>query len=297
MLVSTAISAFITAKEGQNLAKNTIIWYQQQLETFAAALNHDPAVIDITPETISAYLAAQRHHVGAHTLYARWNSLNIFFNWLSQRHGHPSPMLHVPKPRVPKSIKNYVEFNEYDRLRNSIPRNSWFDYRDVALIDTLYWCGLRLGECAGLDVEHLNTSQRTIRVVEAKGGKDRLVPAHPQLPGVILEYLMHRPPWSGPELWLAWNVRTREIKGRIAGEGIRQMLIRRCKQAEIRYMHPHLWRHGTAMMLLNNGAGLDAVAAVLGHSDTKITESTYAHWRIRELQSHYEHAVRNVQNG
>lgn len=73
------------------------------------------------------------------------------------------------------------------------------------------------------------------------------------------------------------------------------MLIRRCKRAGVRYMHPHLWRHGCAMWMLNNGVGLSGVSALLGHSSTVVTETVYARWQPDALKREYQEALARVQ--
>jgi integrase len=56
------------------------------------------------------------------------------------------------------------------------------------------------------------------------------------------------------------------------------MLMRRCKRAAIRFLHPHLFRHGFAMAYLNHGVDLKAVGDLMGHSSYKTTEKHYAKW-------------------
>jgi integrase len=78
-------------------------------------------------------------------------------------------------------------------------------------------------------------------------------------------------------------------------DGIRQMLRRRCQAAGLRYMHPHLFRHGFAMLFLNNGMQLSAVSAAMGHSSQQITTDIYAHWLSDGLSREYETARARVE--
>ncbi len=70
------------------------------------------------------------------------------------------------------------------------------------------------------------------------------------------------------------------------------MLIRRCRAAEIPYRNPHAFRHGLAMLLLNNGMRLTSVAKVLGHSDPAVTHKVYAHTLDETVRSEYQEALR-----
>lgn len=72
------------------------------------------------------------------------------------------------------------------------------------------------------------------------------------------------------------------------------MLERRCAHAGVRYLRPHLWRHGFAMAMLNAGAELSAVGAMLGHSSTKVTKAVYARWLVYGLRRQYEAAALSI---
>ena len=74
---------------------------------------------------------------------------------------------------------------------------------------------------------------------------------------------------------------------------------RRCELAGVRYLHPHAWRHGFAMWTLNAGVGMSGVSALMGHSNTTVTESVYAHWQIGALEREYQEALARLgsQNG
>jgi integrase len=81
------------------------------------------------------------------------------------------------------------------------------------------------------------------------------------------------------------------IKGVLQAEGVRQMLIRRCRAAGITYRNPHAFRHGLAMLLLNNGMRLTTVAKVLGHSDPAVTHKVYAHTLDETVRTEYAEAI------
>ena len=75
--------------------------------------------------------------------------------------------------------------------------------------------------------------------------------------------------------------------GRLTVSGLRQMLERRCAAAGLAYLNPHSFRHGLAMRLLNRGADMSLVQAILGHSRIATTQQFYARWLVSGLKTQY----------
>src|SRR4030095_16067729 len=113
---------------------------------------------------------------------------------------------------------------------------------------------------------------------------------------VILDSLYARPSYTGPQLWLAQSNDRRRILRPLTPEGIRQILLRRCKQVGIPYYNPHSWRHAFGMWLINCGASLGAVSLALGHSSVGVTEKVYAHMQTASIQREYAAAVAYIKN-
>ena len=81
------------------------------------------------------------------------------------------------------------------------------------------------------------------------------------------------------------------IAGPLHTEGVRQMLIRRCKAAGIAPISPHAFRHAFAMWLLNAGARLETVSAALGHQSTAVTQAVYAYTLTSTVRREYDSAL------
>jgi integrase len=109
----------------------------------------------------------------------------------------------------------------------------------------------------------------------------------------LVDYLYSRPAYAGPELWLSSDNRG-GAKGPLNYWTIRQILRRRCERAGVRNLNAHSFRHAFATELLNAGADLSAVSAIMGHSSTKVTEAIYAKWLPAGIQREYNEAWKRI---
>lgn len=290
------LARFLTAKEAANRSPRTVAWYEEQVSHFLLWLEEQDLGEDGMPALIDKYLAAERARgLSPNSVSARFRAMSAWFNWCAKRRllGE-SPVAEVERPRVPKTIAPYVTIEECHNLMTSIAGGDWTDARDQLLILLLFYSGLRCGELVALHVEDIDRQAGTVRVRRGKGMKARIIPVSSAVPRALAEYIYSRPPYSGPELFLSCNGGG-GIRGPLTTEGVRQMLIRRCGAAKLRYMRPHLWRHGAAMWLLNNGVTLSGVSALLGHSSTVLTETVYARWQPDALKREYNEALARVE--
>lgn len=289
-----ATDDFDIYNEARGLRSRTRRWYTYQLERFASFVERNataPHTID--QRTIMRFLAEERRNGrGDHTIRARYAALHAFFAWV-EKFGYlgnlKQPVAKELKPSPPETEPRQTMLDDYTRLQASIKGDRWIDCRDRLLLAVLFRCGLRVGEAAALTMADLDLSRRRIKVraATAKGKKDRLVPFSKDVNRLALEYFYNRPAHNDDVLWLAddGNGGTR---GQLTAEGVRQMLLRRCKKAGLPYANPHSFRHGFAMEMLNAGADMSSVSTLLGHSSVAITEDTYAQWLIDPLQDEYD---------
>jgi len=285
---------FLTAKRARGLSERTIGWYRDQITVYLDWLSDADAWDQI--ETIEAYLADQRapeKKLAANTVAARYRALKIWFRWLTKRKRcwPVSPMAEMERPHVPRVVVAHVTPAEFRRLYDAVAGDSWIDYRDRCILSLLFWSGLRLSEAINLHLADVDAAARLITVRRGKGNKDRIVPCAPELGPQLLAYLMARPPWQGRELFIS-NDGAGGVRGVLTANGLRQMLRRRCRQAGLRYMHPHAFRHGFAMAFLNAGMPMSAISNALGHSSEQVTASIYAHWLTEGLSREYDQTRR-----
>jgi len=160
--------------------------------------------------------------------------------------------------------------------------------RDQAILELLYAGGLRVSELCGLDIDDLDLSRRTVRVL-GKGRKERVVPIGLPAARAASRWLAEgRPKWvrpaSGPALLLGAR------GGRLDPRTARRSVHRRLAAAGgLPDLGPHGLRHTAATHLLEGGADLRSVQELLGHA-TLATTQIYTHVSIERLRATYERA-------
>jgi integrase len=286
MLMSQAIEIFLLYKRGEGLTQPTRDWYAIVLGQFSAWLG-TREVAEVQPLDIVQWIVSrQESGLSPLTVEGGYRAVHAFFNWCegSPEVGEvPSPIGHghhkvVKRPKVDEPDMDFVTFEEYISLTTAIDLASWIDYRDWSMIGIMFWCGVRSAELLQMSLGDLDFLKTQITIRHSKARRQRVIYLLDDLIAGLRQYLTLRPAWAGPELWLAYDKARSGIAGGLSKTGLRLMLKRRCKRAGLRWLHPHLFRHGFAMNYLNFGAELKGVSTMMGHSSVKITERHYAHW-------------------
>lgn len=291
-----ALERFLVAKRAAGRAPRTLAWYADLVGDYLAYVAGTGGPAE-TVDSAEAFLAAkrdQRPPLAQDTIDGFYRALRGWFNWCVKRGmiaANPMDLIEHTKPR-PKPMP-YVQMHEFIAVYRAIDSDAWTDYRDRAILLLLYWSGLRVAELIGLRREDVDVARRIVTVHEGKGGESRHVPCAPELGQTLLAYLVALPPVTDEAL-LWSNDGNGGIRGPLSVEGVRQMLRRRCKAAGVRYMRPHLWRHGFAMLLLNNGMELSALSKAMGHASPETTRLIYAKWLTEGIQRQYEAAQRRA---
>lgn len=292
--IDNTLTTFLHHHEAQGTAQRTREWYKDMIGVYAKWCDAQrigwPRWTE--RETIDRFLTHERDRgMAASTVAARFRALRAWLNWCEdadQLHGRPSPLRGAQAPKTPTRKPKAVTLDEYRQLMASIERGGWVELRDRAIVSVLFKCGLRASELTGLALTDFNAQERQIHVRGGKGDQDRIVPCGQDAAAAVVEYLMNRPAWDGPELWLSSDG-VGGVRTSLSASGVRQLLRRRCDAAGLRRLNPHAFRHGCAVAMLNNGAGIATVQAVLGHSEANTTQ-IYARWTTAGLQRSYNEA-------
>ena len=245
-----------------------------------------------TESQLDTYLADQHKlKLKPSTVHARYRSLRAVLRFLERRRyltPEENPVRLTEAPSVPKEIRRHVSPEDFQRLYSSIETDTWMDYRDQLILLLLFYSGLHVGELCDLDVADVDAIDLIVRVM-GKGDKERLVPMHPDALSVFYTYMYSRPRHA--ERLLMKSDGYSGYAGALQAEGIRQMLIRRCRKAGLEIYNPHAFRHGFAMWMLNAGVRATTVATAMGHSDPQITLQIYARTLNTTVRSEYNAAL------
>lgn len=243
-----------------------------------------------------------RQRLGRAAIALRFSALRTFYKFLI-RHGaaakSPIKNLSLPKParRLPKflTVQQMKDLLEAPLRRLARPKGGSAGrplslaacYRDVAILETIYSCGLRVSEVCGLLVADLDGAEQLVSV-RGKGKKERRVPISRTALAAIERYwgmLANRPGGQSP-VFLAQRKKIsplshvmlqRRLKTYLALAGLDPSLT------------PHKLRHSYATHLLDAGADLRSVQELLGHSHL-VTTQAYTHVTTDRLKKAYEQA-------
>jgi integrase/recombinase XerD len=271
----------------RGLSPNTTASYLSDLAHLAAwASAREIPAVDLTRDHITAFLVAQQGEGRAPRSLARMSSsLRAFLSFLRMEGGGSAgPEAVVKAPRPPRILPRTLAETQVEALLAAPDTATSLGVRDRAWLELIYASGLRVSELAGLPALAVFLDEGFLKVM-GKGRKERLIPFGESAEHWIRAWLALRPGFKprGPELFVGQR-----------GEGLtRQHLWRLLKgyarSAGLRAeaVSPHVLRHAFATHLLDHGADLRAVQAMLGHADISTTQ-IYTHVHQARLRALYD---------
>ena len=280
----------------RNMSANTIEAYMLDLGKLSVYLqSEDKALEDVTIDDLR-HFAAGLHDVGIgpRSQCRILSGIRSFFHFLlldGRIDKDPTELLESPK--LGNHLPEVLTTEEIDRMEAAIDLSKWEGHRNKAIIEVLFSCGLRVTELITLRLSSLYLDDHYVRVL-GKGSKERLVPIS-QKAIDELEYWFadrcHMDIKAGEEDYVFLNRR--------GGHLTRTMILLIIKQVARdagikKVVSPHTLRHSFATALLEGGADLRAIQAMLGHESIGTTE-IYTHIDMSTLrQEILEHHPRNM---
>lgn len=279
--------AYLTLEKG--LSPHSIEAYERDVRRIALFLVNDLGIV--LPSAVTAHQIQQFLHVLneveiSHRSQARMLSgIRAFYQYLileDMMSADPTEL--VDGPKTGQYLPEVLSYEEIRRMIDSIDRSHPQGTRNVAIIETLYACGLRVSELTGLLISNIYPDLQFIRVI-GKNNKERLVPIGEEALHQIKLYLegdrnrmMNIDPGAKDILFL--NRRGKKlsrvmifniIKDTAANAGVTKTI------------SPHSLRHSFATHLVEGGADLRAVQEMLGHASITTTE-IYTHLNAEYLR-------------
>lgn len=220
--------------------------------------------------------------------------LRSFLKFLAKEDIATVPAEKIEIGKTPDRQVDFLELEEVGRLLSSAGGDSLRGRRDRAILELLFSAGLRVSELTSLDRDQINLKKGEFSV-RGKGSKLRVVFLSDDARDAIARYLEKRTDMD-PALFISIPKKG-EGKERIGGKGLRltersvQRLVRAyaTKAGIVKDVHPHTLRHSFATDLLQNGADIRSVQAMLGHSSITTTQ-IYTHVtneRLREIHEKF----------
>ena len=280
----------------RGLSANTLEAYQRDLEKLLVYLKQTGKhVVDVQLEDLQAF-AAGLHDIGIgpRSQCRILSGVRSFYNFLAidgYRDDDPTELLE--SPALGEHLPEVLTTAEVDALEESIDLSKWEGHRNRAIIETLFSCGLRVSELTNLKLSNLYLDDGFVRV-NGKGSKERLIPVSPRVIKELGWWFDDRQQMTikaGEEDYVFLNRRGAHLTRTM----ILIMIKQQAKAAGIlKTISPHTLRHSFATALLEGGADLRSIQAMLGHESIGTTE-IYTHIDTKTLrQEILEHHPRNI---
>jgi integrase/recombinase XerC len=226
------------------------------------------------------------------TIARKLSALRSFFAFLEKRGiSQGNPAADVSTPKQEKTLPTYLPVDDMFRLLERPDRGKPLGLRDLAMLEVLYSCGIRVSELSGLNLSSVDFDQRLVRVV-GKGNKERIVPIGREALKALQAYLdasVSVRKKAGIDSWnspLFLNYRG----GRLSPRSISKIVKKYGREGGLMQdITPHSLRHTFATHLLDGGADLRSVQELLGHVSLSTTQK-YTHVSLDKLMEIYDKA-------
>lgn len=260
----------------RGLSKNAIDSYRHDvLKLYGLLQSHGelPSPVSVSQNQVLAAVYEAAKTINARSQSRFISGLKSFFNYLIfEKYRENNPVDVVETPKLGRALPPTLSTQEIDKLVAAIDRSSLEGQRNVAIIETLYGCGLRVSELIGLQLSNLFFEEGFIKVL-GKGNKERYVPLNPHTEKFLKLYINEVRPLQKPKEEASDTVFLNR-----RGSGLtRAMIFTIVKQLAAaihlqKNISPHSFRHSFATHLLENGADLRVIQQLLGHESITTTE-------------------------
>jgi len=276
----------------KNYSFYTIESYRNDLSQFETFICGDQnfSLLEVTNKDIRNWMVfLMGNDYSPLSVNRKLSSLKSFFKYLHKNNYiNTSPAKNITGPKMNKVLPNFVKDSDMGRLFTSWEDESTFEgVRDKNILDVFYSTGIRCAELVGLKDNDVDFSSQLLKV-KGKRNKERLIPFSSGLADSLREYVRKRDEEVENRFSGVLFVRA---KGTVLTNSLVYGIVNK-RLSEIPNLSkksPHILRHTFATSMMNNGADLNAVKELLGHTSLSSTE-IYTHTTFEELKKTYHQA-------
>lgn len=289
---SDALSSFLQyiAYE-KRYSAHTLVSYKNDLEQFFAfhkTYGTTPDITLVTHADIRNWMVSlMQDKISPRSINRKISSLKSFYKFMMRKGAvKKNPLTKVQTPKVSKRLPVFVEQPGIDRLFTDIPfEEGYTGILQRLILELLYGTGMRRSELIQLQEKHVDSWNSQLKVL-GKGNKERIIPIHENLQKAITAYRKEKDKLNlNTEHLLVTEKGTPLSTAFVYGTVKKYLNL----VTTVNKKSPHVLRHTFATHLMNNGADINAVKELLGHSSLAATQ-VYTHNTIEKLKDVYRKA-------
>ena len=293
-LTQTSIESFLGyLKFQKRYSPHTIRSYHDDLVQFFDYLQVQFGEIllsEVNHNHVRSWLAFLKEKgITSKTINRKISSLRSFFKYLIKTEVlQQTPMNKVITPKISRRLPDFIKVEEANKLTESLKNTeNWKNLNTKMLIMLFYNTGMRLSELINLNERQIDFHKRQIKVL-GKGNKERVIPVSGEIIRMIKDYIQYKKKeFEGSDNSLLVTEKGKKMYPKYAYLVVKSFLSAEIKTLEKK--SPHVLRHSFATHLSNNGADLNAIKELLGHTSLAATQ-VYTHNTIEKLKNVYRRA-------
>jgi integrase/recombinase XerC len=286
------ISSFLDyLKFQKRYSKHTILSYENDISSFFDFIEEKyelSKVSEMKAMLVRTWLADLKEKgIASKSINRKISALKTFFKYhLKQGSINASPMNTVVSPKQNKRLPEFVDKKDIATLFDNVEfSNDWSGKTERLVFELLYNTGMRQAELIGLREDYIDYSKLSIKVF-GKGGKERIIPISNSLSSMIKGYVKEKNDTipASDKIFLLVLKNGKKLYPKWVYNAVKKNL---SLVTTIDKKSPHVLRHTFATHLSNNGADLNAIKEILGHSSLAATQ-IYTHNTIEKLKDVYK---------
>lgn len=290
VIIEEAIARFVEyISHERRLAAGTVQNYTNDVESLAHYLSTlgISKIEEVSAREVREWQMQQMEVDSAATVNRKLSSLRAWFRYLrKQQWVQTDVMGKVSSPKVKKKLPVFFRENDVEKIYQAEMFDDSFEgQRDKLLLRMLYETGMRRSEIVGLTSASIDLSAMTIKVL-GKRNKERIIPIENELAHNIKCYISLKDQIASDTDYLFVNRKGKPISAAMLYNIVRRYM---APISNADRVSPHVFRHTFATHMLNEGANIDAIKELLGHTDLSATE-VYTHVTKEHLKESYKHA-------
>jgi integrase/recombinase XerD len=277
----------------KGLSANTLAAYSADLRELAEFAGKNLGIArwsDLTRDQIVRYLEVAGNNLTQRSKARRLAAMRSFFKYLEgNRKVSPNPVANIRFPKICVALPHFLSAAEIENLLTGPDPKTPLGQRDKAMLELLYATGLRVSELTDLRLQQVHLDPGYL-VVRGKGDKERLVPVGEWAIEALRSYLEEGRKELTRKVLPVPEVFVNRRGARLSRQGIWKIIKHYAKITGVQQnLTPHMLRHSFATHLLEHGADLRSLQAMLGHADISTTQiyTHVARTRLKEIHRQF----------